>query len=716
MKFLVSNSRMVHLRAILLGLVFFLFCPLLTFSEEPVESAITSSDDQLEDELQYLQEETYVITPSRIPQRIEKAPGSIYVVTDQQIRQMGARYLSDVIETVPGWSLWQYYYFGDVALARGVAGDGANQILFMVNSQNVNNPRDGSGMWYQYMTLDNVKRIEFVTGAGSSLYGSGAMAGIVNVITKNGDDVDGLQITGRGGSYNTWEGNALFGKTIEGLEVAAYTDYLNTDGFQGHVDRDQQSVLDQKYGTHASLAPGNMKGDANQWDTQLTMKYKGFKFDGKYLGRNYDQPFGFRPILDNMSNLDFHQYYLNLSYDAKVMEGFDLLAKVYRSQYAEDGKWQGYPKGSLAGTPTGPTILSDNKYVNSKFKSRRTGAETQSTYQFTDANTLVGGITFEQTEVYDNSKEGNYFLTSTPGVIIPLSSVQYWPSNLVIPNKKRNIWAAYAEDLWDIMDNLRLTIGGRYDHYSDVGGQFSPRVGLNWNISQNYYTKFMYERAFRAPTFREMYEPYGGNPDLKPMTKDTYELTFGLRFLPSFNTQLTGFLYEPKNALAPVLVGTSGRWQYTNFDSNTKNRGVELQMKYDFGRGTYLSMSYTYIDLELRGPNGQRLSHYYMPSQLGTLNANIRLNRYLNLNAYLLYRGGWERMINDPREDPGDYAVVNATLIARNFLKELKGLEVRAAVKNLLNKAYTSPTAAGYLPDDMPMPGINFFLELRYTF
>jgi outer membrane receptor protein involved in Fe transport len=139
-------------------------------------------------------------------------------------------------------------------------------------------------------------------------------------------------------------------------------------------------------------------------------------------------------------------------------------------------------------------------------------------------------------------------------------------------------------------------------------------------------------------------------------------------------------------------------------------------MKYDFGRGTYLSMNYTYQHLELWDAYGLPIASFYVPKQIGTLTANIRLNRYLNLNAYLLYRGDWTRSKDDTRDDPGDYAIVNATLTARSFLKDLKGLEVRAAVKNLLNKDYITPQNPIYLPDDMPMPGINFFLELRYTF
>ena len=193
-----------------------------------------------------------------------------------------------------------------------------------------------------------------------------------------------------------------------------------------------------------------------------------------------------------MSKIEQRQYYLNLSYDATVMEGLDLLVKIYRNQYSSNGTSQVYPMDSLIGTPTGPTILSDNKFSEFAQKSRRTGAESQTTYEIWDANTIVGGITFEQMEEYDNSTKGNW-LNVREGVIIPLPSVQDWPDNMIMPDKKRGFWAAYVEDLWDITDDLRLTIGGRYDHYSDFGGQFSPRVWVSTGISpktimQNVFT------------------------------------------------------------------------------------------------------------------------------------------------------------------------------------------------------------------------------------
>ena len=293
----------------------------------------------------------------------------------------------------------------------------------------------------------------------------------------------------------------------------------------------------------------------------------------------------------------------------------------------------------------------------------------------------------------------------------PLPSVQTWPQSKIQPDKKREMWAAYVEDIWDIIDELRLTAGGRYDHYSDVGGQFSPRVGINWDFAQNYYAKFLYGTSFRVPTFRELYNLNFGNPDLEPMTTNNYRLSFGVRFLPSFSAEVTGFYSKVENGIGRGRANS----KFINY-GRAKTKGVQLEMKYDFGRGTYLSMNYTYLDRELWDANHQPEASWYEPRHLGTLSANIRLNKYLNLNAYLLYRGDWTRWEGDTRDDPGDYAIVNATLIARNFLKELKGLEVRAAVKNLLNKDYISPTGPGELPDDLPMPGINFFLELRYTF
>ena len=123
--------------------------------------------------------------------------------------------------------------------------------------------------------------------------------------------------------------------------------------------------------------------------------------------------------------------------------------------------------------------------------------------------------------------------------------------------------------------------------------------------------------------------------------------------------------------------------------NKTRARGMTIKLKYDFGRGTYLSANYTYTDsedLDAGEPN------WAFPAHMGSIMTNVRLNRYLNWNAHCLYRGGWSRLEDDPRNDMSDYAVINTTVIARKFLKGFEGLELALTVNNLFDEDYTSPT------------------------
>jgi len=96
--------------------------------------------------------------------------------------------------------------------------------------------------------------------------------------------------------------------------------------------------------------------------------------------------------------------------------------------------------------------------------------------------------------------------------------------------------------------------------------------------------------------------------------------------------------------------------------------------------------------------------------------ANIRLSRYFNLNTSCHFEDGFKRQSGDKRDDMSGYAIFNATLIAQKFLKGYEGLEMRASVYNLFDKDYTSPAGRLELPQDIPMPGRNFLVEVKYKF
>jgi iron complex outermembrane receptor protein len=270
-------------------------------------------------------------------------------------------------------------------------------------------------------------------------------------------------------------------------------------------------------------------------------------------------------------------------------------------------------------------------------------------------------------------------------------------------SETRNLKAVFFEDVWDITEDLRLTLGARYDHYDDFGDHFSPRAGLTWEYMKGYDLKLLYGHAFRAPSFIESYSPSVGNPDLDPAKIDTYEVSLGGEFTRNFNSRITYYYREQED----LIVNSSPvpPWNWVN-QGDSRDQGVEFEMRYDFGRGTYLAGNYSYQDWK---------TGLEQEVHLGKVMANIRLSKYLNFYADCFFQDGWERLPGDTRDDPSGYGIVNATLIAKKFLKGYKGLELRGSVYNLLDKDYTSQWTSA-LPNDIPMPDRNYIVEVKYKF
>jgi iron complex outermembrane receptor protein len=326
-----------------------------------------------------------------------------------------------------------------------------------------------------------------------------------------------------------------------------------------------------------------------------------------------------------------------------------------------------------------------------------------------DSNTVVVGATYEHQRAEDLTPSANYLLTDDPFVFIPLPSVQKWPDDIAdeyfIDEETRNFKAVFLEDVWDITEDLRLTLGARYDHYDDFGGHFSPRAGLTWEYMKGYDLKLLYGHAFRAPSFLEFYQPALGNSDLDPEKIDTYEISLGAEFTRNFNSRITYYYREADD----LIIASSEVLPYIFVNQGvSRDQGLELEMRYDFGRGTYLAGNYNYQDWKTDEPLAAA-------KHSGKVMANIRLSRYLNFYADCYLVDGFEREPGDTRDDPSGYGIVNATLIAMKFLKGYKGLELRGSVYNLLDKDYTSPWSPE-LPNDIPMPDRHYLFEVKYKF
>jgi outer membrane receptor protein involved in Fe transport len=175
-----------------------------------------------------------VFAAAKHHQSIQEAPASITIVTDEDIRRYGHRQLKDVVNSVRGFYTYSdrnYEFIGVRGFAR--LGDYGNRVLQLIDGHTNNENIYGSFFLGQDfgVDMDLVKKIEFIRGPGSALYGSNALFGTVNVITRDGRDVGGLSATVEAGSLNTRGGAITYGNEYEnGLDLLVSASVLNSGG------------------------------------------------------------------------------------------------------------------------------------------------------------------------------------------------------------------------------------------------------------------------------------------------------------------------------------------------------------------------------------------------------------------------------------------------------------------------------------------------------
>ncbi|MBF0101959.1 MAG: TonB-dependent receptor [Desulfobacterales bacterium] len=679
---------------------------------------------EIQEEFRYLEEESavpFVITASRIKEDIKNCAASITVITDKQIRQMGARHLMDVIRTVPGMS---YENFGDGAYkieTRGLGKGGGQDILIMVNSHPLNcNFTGGATYPHDLLSIDNIKQVEIIRGPGSAMYGANAFSGVINVITKQADDINGTFLKASLGSFDTQQYNVLFGNMItDDFGVDVNLNYLTTDGFQPFFKQDYQTIVDTLFSNQSSKAPGRAKSGDEKYDLATTMNYKGLKLDGRFVDRTLEPNLTPLNAINQNGKSDIVDYYVNLSYEGYFLKGFEFLGKVYHNHNNDRDDFQGFSDGVKLLTPYGLYTMNTGPTAELFRKNDRTGIDIQATYIEGESNTLLAGLTYEKIRQYDVHISANYLYTQYPGVIIPLPSIQDITSiQNYNSNTDREFKALFFQDLWDIQENIHLTMGCRYDKYSDFGGSFNPRFGITWGFFKEYNLKLIYGRAFRAPSFIELYTRNNpsviGNPDLKPETVDTYEVSVGGDITQVVSSRITGFYNTVKDAIGLNILPNSQGGIYENKDRLLSN-GFELELTYSIYKGSYLNLNYTYQDSKNKQTKERP---YYAPRHKGNLMLNVALHKYINWNIDLHVQDDFRRAKGDIRSQNPGFGIVNSTLLFKPLYaySSLKELELRLSIYNLLNKNYTFPYPKGTLPGDQPMPDRHFLAEMMYHF
>ncbi|MFT7372910.1 MAG: outer membrane cobalamin receptor [Oleiphilaceae bacterium] len=664
---------------------------MLLFSTYSVIATEHSSESEsltpLQEEIQWLQEETYVSTATKTLESISKSGATVSVITAEDLKNMGARNLMDALKRVPGLGIKINKLGLPVIEVRGVQTEFSEKVLFLVNGHAINNNLvNGGATWaHNNFMIDEIKRVEIVRGPGSALYGANAFVAVINIITNQASDLNGSQVTLGIGDNETQKVNIQTGKTINDFAYAINANFFDTDMHREFVESDFW---------------GN-SGESNDWnkryDLSFNMSVSNYTFQGKYLKRTSGPYIGFGNALNDESKQDYLEYFLELGYERSFSDTIQINSKVYYNNFKTKNFWEVHPEGFPPGAG-----FPDGFLGSSPITIESTGAEFQFKYAISQHKLLFGLMAEHQT-LFDIGFEANFNpTTGTPLVGGYQDIYDRWPW---IKQQSRDIQAVFLQDIIDIRSDLRLIIGARYDHYSDVGGSFNPRSSLSWEFTEGYNLVATYGSAFRAPNFGELHNANNpgaiGNPDLDPEEIETYEFSLNGKINKRTRFRVTGF----RNNISDLI-------DFRNFIASNVGKleinGAEIELSSRFRNGSTIRVNYTY-QYACNKQSDQRVAE--VPMHKANASYNYHHTKHLSSYIGLSHVGQAQREAGDSRSNVSDSTTVD---IALNLQNTSQDVNIKASIYNLFNKQYFDPAPTGTVASDFPKPGRNLMVEVAF--
>ena len=640
-------------------------------------------------------EEEIVVSALKKPRTVLKSPAIMSVITSKQIKQMGFRTLTEILRIVPGFYISMDETGEKEIAVRGVLDDASQKIKVLIDGHSINDVWRGGAMWnFDDLPVENIKRIEVIRGPGSALYGQNAFLAVVNIITKDTEDIDGFQVTTSGGSFSTQNYNLLFGRELGDLKISGFLDYFDTQGFSRKIEQD---VL---FPATASRSPGQSQNRKEKTDLNLRLSYNNLEAKAKYMKKRRKDYIGVGDALNEESILRDTYMFTELTYKLSLNEKLNMTPKIYYDQYNYDPFFEQRPDGHLGVYPEGIK-------GQLRFKQRTIGFENQVNYKLFEGNELTFGLQYEWIHQHDIK----YSKNSHPVTDANLTTVTDFTHDLPFTRKAtRHIYAFYLQDEWNVTKDIDLTVGVRHDRFTRFEGTTNPRIGLIWRFIEDAHLKLLLATAFKAPSFQEMFLTNNsvkiGNPSLDPEKINTFEIGLGYNFTKHIRASMNYFYNRIRDK---IILDAGSPKQFQN-GGGSRIQGIEAEWKADFGNDNYVFANYTFQDAE-DTRNRNRLPD--VPVHSGNIGINAGLCEYANANLITLLSGPRPREDGDTRRDIPGQAIVNLTLIGKNFVDNF---EVRGSVFNLFDKSYYDPSPQNTVPTDYPQQGRSFIIELRFEF
>ncbi len=605
---------------------------------------------------------TVVVTATRTETPIEEVSTSVTVITEEEIRQQQAETVAEVLRNVPGLDVSQNGSRGTVTsvFIRGAESD---QTLVLIDGVEVNNATGGS-FNFADLTTDNVERVEVLRGSGGTLYGSEAVGGVINIITKRGTGAPTASVSAEGGNGSTHREVATFSGLLGKVGVSGSAAYIETEGFRP-VNDDYRNFTASLRTDVNLIETGTLRGFFRYADTEIGL------FNNNNFANVRDP--------DAYQKSDF--LLLKGEWEHEPIENF-----IYRlsGSYVRDRLW-------FFDEPDQFDISSSS----SRFPTELTTGEFQGNYYWHDLSVTTFGFEFEERSADVRSDFGG-FITRF--------------------DESRNNFAYYLQEQLRLLNEKLFIVGGfRVDDNEDFGTKINPTWSLAYLVKKTgTKLKAGFAEGFKAPAFNELFFPNFGNPDLDAETSSEWNAGFEQTLWGErFSLEVVYFNRRVKGLIEATLVDP----ETFTFQAQNLGRvdveGVEVIPVFRLAPGLTMSASFTFLDFDtsddrlLRRPEekGDVILNYYREGVYQETDA-------MNINLVINVVGGRDDI--DPVLGPRINPMYARTDLAASYtfstkLFPLSRLTVYSKVANLFDRNYEEVLGLNSMP-------LNFLAGIRGTF
>lgn len=644
-----------------------------------------------------------VVTGTGTEHNIKNAPVQTDVISGKALKEFNGRDIEDVLASLSSSITYSRGDMGSNLKMNGLKND---YILILIDGKRMNGDVGGQTDLSR-INLANLERIELVKGAASSLYGSDAIGGVINFITKKNTDKLSVSNKTRVGQYADINQSNTINLNHKKWKTATALDYKQTDGWQ---NTSQEWYRDKLYTNSVSKSVNR----SSNYSIGENLEYRASEKWTLTGNASFYEKWTSRPSgIPQWRLYDFYyqnqDYGLGAKYKLKGRNYLSWDAAYSHADYSYDYTSRKYTDYFDASNNrivyySGDRIL--------QYSQKRWSSNLKSVFYLRDAHTLSLGAEY----LYDR-------LLS--------------PYRLKDDQADNYSAEAYGQDEWKLTKKLSLTAGLRVGQHKEFGLNLTPKISAMYKLN-DWVVRGNYSRGFKTPTTKELYyhyyasvmstyKAYYGNTELNPQTSDFFSLNIDYH-LPKIKIGMTAYVNNIRNMIALQTIETSyddklllveQSMKYVNMAKAYTN-GVDMTIDIDLPHNFKLGGGYSYIDAKAQRTDDETVDDYLKyvwVSGTSKHNASFRASWSNTWKAYKLgvnINGRYQSKTYYTTDgDAAEYHIWRINTSHRLVNHRQWNLDTDLGIDNVFNHIDRTPIGRNHATTS---PGRTVYFSLALTF